>query len=66
MPVWRASWMRFWFEPTTPSNLGFCRVLSCGGFLLLFWRQDSGSWAEVSDVFWMATAPVQHLGWRVL
>lgn len=66
MPGWRATWMRFWLEPTTPFNLGACRALSCGAFLLIFWRQDSSGWADVSTAFWMPPAAVQHLEFPVL
>jgi hypothetical protein len=47
------SWDRFWFEPTSPSNLGLCRVAFFGATLWLHSAKDFSGWADVSDVFWM-------------
>lgn len=53
MDKFREGWMRFWFEPVEPLNLGLCRMLFFGAFFLFYFRQDFSAWAEVSDVFWM-------------
>ena len=36
----RKRWMRFWFEPVEPINLGLCRVLCFGAFFLLYLDYD--------------------------
>ena len=49
----RGWWMRFWFEPVGPLNLGFCRILFFGAFFLFYLRSDFSAWGEVSESFWM-------------
>jgi len=48
----REWWMRFWFEPAEPLNLGLCRILFFGAFFLFYLGEDFSAWGEVSDVFW--------------
>jgi hypothetical protein len=48
----RQRWERFWFEPTSPTNLGVCRMLFFGALFLFYWSEDFSAWAEVSPVFW--------------
>ena len=55
-PAWRERWMRFWFEPTEPTNLGISRVLFFGALFFYFLLQDFSRWGGVSEVFWMPTA----------
>jgi hypothetical protein len=72
-------WMRFWFEPSTPGDLGLSRVLFFGGLLLMYAPVDFSGWGEVSPAFWMpnplfrvlhltpfstATLDLLQLGWR--
>lgn len=49
----RQWWMRFWFEPVEPLNLGLCRILFFGAFFLFYLRSDFSAWGEVSKSFWM-------------
>src|SRR5438034_6053812 len=49
----RERWMRFWFEPASPRNLGICRALFFGALLFFYLRRDFSAWAEVSNVFWL-------------
>jgi hypothetical protein len=49
----RERWMRFWFEPVEPLNLGLCRILFFGAFFLFYLQRDVGAWGEVSESFWM-------------
>lgn len=50
--ILRERWMRFWFEPAEPLNLGICRALFFGAIFLLYLRQDFSAWGEVSKSFW--------------
>ena len=59
-------WMRFWFEPIEPLNLGLCRILCFGAFFLLYLDYDVTSWAEVSDSLWMPVWLFQILHLPVL
>lgn len=52
MRTLRERWMRFWFEPVEPLNLGLCRILFFGAFFMFYLRQDFSGWAEVPDIFW--------------
>ena len=49
----RGWWMRFWFEPVRPLNLGLCRILFFGAFFLFYLQSDFSAWGEVSESFWM-------------
>jgi hypothetical protein len=49
----REWWVRFWFEPVGPLNLGICRILFFGAFFLFYLRADFSAWGEVSESFWM-------------
>ena len=62
----RKRWMRFWFEPVEPINLGLCRVLCFGAFFLLYLDYDVTSWSEVSDSTWMPVWIFQVLHLPVL
>src|SRR2546428_9140066 len=46
-------WVRFWFTPTAPTNLGVSRMMFFGGMLVLYAREDFSAWAGVSDAFWL-------------
>lgn len=48
----RERWNSFWFEPSSPANLGFCRAVFYGALFFYFLPQDFSSWAEVSPAFW--------------
>ena len=63
MNTLRARWMRFFFEPTEPRNLAFCRILFFGAFLVFYLPADFSAWGEVSDIFWtpMVLFRVLHL-----
>jgi hypothetical protein len=50
LPEW---WVRFWFAPVEPLNLGICRILFFGAFFLFYLREDFSAWGEVSESFWM-------------
>jgi len=45
-------WRHFWFEPATPFNLAFCRILFFGGIFLFYLQSDFSAWAEVDKLFW--------------
>ena len=45
----------FWFSPSTPTNLGFCRFSFCLLMLFHFRNHYHTGWASVSDVFWHPT-----------
>ncbi len=45
-------WKQFWFEPATPFNLGFCRVLFFGSMSLFYLQMDFSDWAEIDKFFW--------------
>jgi hypothetical protein len=62
----RERWMYFWFEPSSPVNLGFCRALFFGALFLLYLPQDFTVWAEVSNVFWQPVWLFSHLNLPVL
>lgn len=48
-------WRQFWFEPTSPVNLGLCRAFFFGLIFLWYLTYDFSLWAEVSVVFWQPT-----------
>ena len=50
-----ATWMTFWFGPGSAANLGFCRVLAAGTFLVLFETRGWSEWAGMDDVLWLPT-----------
>ena len=45
-------WRQFWFEPSTPFNLAFCRALFFGSLLLYYIQTDFSEWAEIDNFFW--------------
>jgi hypothetical protein len=47
------AWMRFWFEPSPPTDLGISRLLFFGGLLLMYAGVDFSAWGDVSPAFWM-------------
>jgi hypothetical protein len=47
----RKRWMRFFFEPVEPRNLGLCRVLFFGAFFLFYLPQDFSTWGYVGSSF---------------
>ena len=57
-------WRRFWFEPGSAANLGFCRLVAAG---LIFLQFDAGGyrdWHEIDAVLWMPTPLFDLLGLR--
>jgi predicted DCC family thiol-disulfide oxidoreductase YuxK len=44
----RRAWMRFWFEPSTPTNLAVSRVVLYAPLTLFYARQDFSIWGSVS------------------
>jgi hypothetical protein len=46
-------WIRFWFTPTTPTNLGVSRMLFFGGMLAMYVHEDFSAWGNISDAFWL-------------
>ncbi len=54
MHLWfwlRERWIRFFFKPVGPRNLGLCRVLFFGSCFLFYLPQDFSAWASVGDSF---------------
>jgi predicted DCC family thiol-disulfide oxidoreductase YuxK len=56
-------WNHFWFEPTSPDNLGLCRIYLYGTMFLFYilspllfkswgWHTDFTLWGNVSSAFW--------------
>jgi hypothetical protein len=46
-------WTRFWFEPTTPTDLAVSRCVFFAGLLLVYSGEDFSAWGAVSPAFWM-------------
>ena len=46
-------WLTFWFEPSSPTDLGVSRVVFFAGLLLVYGREDFSGWGAVSPAFWM-------------
>jgi vitamin K-dependent gamma-carboxylase-like protein len=46
-------WLRFWFAPSTPTNLGVSRLLFFGCVVAFYAREDFSAWGSVSDAFWL-------------
>ncbi len=49
----RERWNHYWFEPSSPSNLGLCRMIFFGMMAVLYRHIHSSSWTAVPDVLWM-------------
>ncbi len=67
--MWRAltqRWMRWWFEPTTPDNLGLCRLIIVGILFLYYLPLDATGWARVPSVFRMPIPAFRLLHLEVL
>ena len=47
------AWNRFWFEPTSATDLGICRMLFFAGLFLFYLPVDFSEWGHVSAAFWM-------------
>lgn len=47
------AWNRFWFEPTSATDLGICRMLFYSGLFLFYLPVDFSEWGHVSTAFWM-------------
>lgn len=47
-----SGWMTFWFEKSSPLNLGISRSIFFGLMFLYFFRVSFKEWAKVSPVFW--------------
>jgi hypothetical protein len=57
-------WNRFWFEPTSATDLGVCRLLFFAGLFLFYLPVDFSEWGYVSAAFWMPMPvfSLLHLG----
>ena len=53
MLAFRERWVRFWFEPVDPLNLGLCRILFFGAFFLYYLRYDTSAWGGVPYSLWV-------------
>jgi predicted DCC family thiol-disulfide oxidoreductase YuxK len=42
------AWLRFWFEPSTPTNLAFSRIVLYAPLTFFYARQDFSIWGSVS------------------
>lgn len=63
---WLTAWWRwFWFQPTSPFNLGVCRILCFGGLGLLELFDPVERWAAVDPSFWRPQPLFQALGWTM-
>ncbi len=62
----REHWRHFWFEPATPFNLSFCRILFFGSMLLFYLQIDFSDWAEVDKFFWKPIWLFKHFHLFVL
>jgi hypothetical protein len=54
-------WNQFWFAPTTPDNLGFCRVLFFGLLLVYFFPVRYDGWATIPRSFFDPVWPFEKL-----
>lgn len=50
-------WKQFWFEPTSASTLGFCRLAFFGGLLFLQFPLTKHEWTRVPRVFYRPVWP---------
>jgi hypothetical protein len=69
MHLWlelRERWIRFFFKPVEPRNLGLCRVLFFGAFFLFYLPQDFSAWAYVGDSFYYPIVLFEILSLPVL
>jgi predicted DCC family thiol-disulfide oxidoreductase YuxK len=57
----RGRWERFWFEPASPADLGFARVLFFALMFAVYGRRDFAAFAGVSKVFWQPVWPFRVL-----
>jgi predicted DCC family thiol-disulfide oxidoreductase YuxK len=62
----RDRWRRFWFEPTEPQTLGFCRLILMLGAFLYYAGRNYESWGYVRPSFWQSTWLFLHLHWHPL
>lgn len=46
-------WMRFWFYPSSPLNLGLCRALFFGALFILYYDVNFARWAESPASTWI-------------
>ncbi len=47
-----SGWMNFWFEGSSPADLGVSRAVFFGGMFIYFYPHSFKEWANVSQVFW--------------
>lgn len=47
-----SGWMNFWFERSSPNDLGISRAVFFGAMFLCFSTHSFKDWANVSRVFW--------------
>ena len=69
-PTWRHGltdrWTRFWFEPTTPDNLGLCRILFYGLLFIYFVPVDYTGWGTIPHSFFAPVWPFEKFRIPVL
>lgn len=61
-----ARWARFWFQPSGPGTLGFCRALLCGTLLIVLWNQHPEAAARQPAEFWTPVTLFRLMRWRPL
>lgn len=57
----RERWNRFWFEPTSPDNLGFCRLLFYGLLFIYYVSAKYDGWGEMPPSFFDPVWPFEKL-----
>lgn len=62
----RQRWTGFWFEPSTPTNLAVCRVLTYGAALLYYRDATFAEWAGFPRLYWSPIWLFGDLGLPVL
>jgi HTTM domain len=57
-------WLRFWFAPSSPVNLGVSRLLFFAGVLVVYAYDDFSAWGAVSPAYWLPIPlfDLLHLG----
>jgi hypothetical protein len=59
-------WLRFWFQPSPPTNLCVSRAVFYSALLLLYAKEDYSAWGTVSPAFWMPLPIFSALHLRTL
>jgi len=48
-----SAWSRFWFKPSSPTDLAVSRLLFFAGVFAMYAAEDFRPWGTVSDAFWL-------------